>query len=244
MGLDYKILTDDARIVDSLEDKTHQKIAEHLYELITDEETPGLTIGIEGKWGSGKSTIIGILNEKLKTLSDTFVFYIDTWAHEGDHLRRVFLEKFIDAIKNKIGQDEVEELDKIENSVCNRTITKIITNTAKINKLGTILTILTIIGLPIGIAFIDNSCADVTLFGTKPNWLFIIGIGLSLLSVIVGGVAWIVQKTKKKDNPIFWTTETTDNTTDETTQESEKSSVEFDKFFKKLLVTSTHFTIP
>lgn len=236
MGLDYKILTDDAQIVDSLEDKTHQKIAEHLYELITDEETPGLTIGMEGKWGSGKSTIIGILNEKLKNLSDTFVFYIDTWAHEGDHLRRVFLEKFIEAIKNKIGQDEVEELDKIENSVCNRTITKIITNKTKINKLGTILSILTIIALPIGIVFIDNSCSDVTLFGTKPNWLFIIGIGLSLLSVIVRGIAWIVQKTKKKDNPIFWTTESTDNTTDETTQESEKSSVEFDKFFKKLLV--------
>lgn len=236
MGLDYKILTDEAKTEDLLEDKTHQKIAEHLYDLITDDETPGLTVGIEGKWGSGKSTVIGILNEKLKSLSDTFVFYIDTWAHEGDHLRRVFLEKFIDAIKNKIGQDEVEELDKIENSVCNRTITKTITNTAKINKLGTILTILTIIALPIGIVFIDNSCSDVTLFGTKPNWLFIIGIGLSLLSVIVGGVAWLVQKIRKKDNPIFWTTESTDNTTDETTQESEKSSVEFDKFFKKLLV--------
>lgn len=247
MGLDYKILTDDAKTVDLLEDKTHQKIAEHLYELITDEETPGLTIGIEGKWGSGKSTIIGVLNEKLKNLSDTFVFYIDTWAHEGDHLRRVFLEKFIDAIKNKIGQDDEKKLSKsdledlkklkeIENSVCNRTITKTITNTTKINKLGTILSILTIIFLPIGIVFIDNSCSDVTLLGTEPNWLFIIGIGLSLLSVIVGGVAWIVQKIRKKDNPIFWTTESTDNTTDETTQESEKSSVEFDKFFKKLLV--------
>lgn len=244
MGLDYKILTDDAKTVDLLEDKAHQKIAEHLYELITDEETPGLTIGIEGKWGSGKSTIIGILNERLKTLSDTFVFYIDTWAHEGDHLRRVFLEKFIDAIKNKLFPDDekklsksdLEDLKEIENSVCNRTITKTITNTAKINKLGTILTILTIIALPIGIVFIDNSCSDVTLLGTEPNWLFIIGIVLSLLSVIVGGVAWIVQKIRKKDNPIFWTTESTDNTTDETTQESEKSSVEFDKFFKKLLV--------
>lgn len=247
MGLDYKILTDDAQIVDLLEDKTHQKIAEHLYELITDEETPGLTIGIEGKWGSGKSTIIGILNEKLKTLSDTFVFYIDTWAHEGDHLRRVFLEKFIEAIKNKLFPDDEKKLSKsdledlkklkeIENSVCNKTITKTITNTTKINKLGTILTILTIIALPIGIVFIDNSCSDVTLFGTEPNWLFIIGIGLSLLSVIVGGGAWVIQKLRKKKNPIFWTTETTDNTTDETTQESEKSSVEFEKFFNQILI--------
>lgn len=235
MGLDYKILTDDAKTVDLLEDKTHQKIAEHLYELITDEETPGLTIGIEGKWGSGKSTVIGILNEKLKSLSDTFVFYIDTWAHEGDHLRRIFLEKFIAEIKNKIGSDDAEELNKIENSVCNRTITKTITNTSKINVLGTVLAILTIFVLPIGIAFIDNSCADVTLSGTKPNGLFIVGIGLSVLPVIVGGVAWGWQKLRKKKNPIFWTTETTDNTTNETTQESEKSSVEFEKFFKQIL---------
>ena len=235
MSLDYRILTDESKTEDLLEDKTHQKIAEHLYDLITDEETPGLSIGIEGKWGSGKSTVIGILNEKLKSLSDTFVFYIDTWAHEGDHLRRIFLEKFIAEIKNKIGSDDAEELNKIENSVCNRTITKTITNTSKINVLGTVLAILTIFVLPIGIAFIDNSCADVTLSGTKPNGLFIVGIGLSVLPVIVGGVAWGWQKLRKKKNPIFWTTETTDNTTNETTQESEKSSVEFEKFFKQIL---------
>ena len=251
MSLDYKILTDEAKTEDLFEDKTHQKIAEHLYNLITDEETPGLSIGIEGKWGSGKSTVIGILNEKLKSLSDTFVFYIDTWAHEGDYLRRVFLEKFIDEVRKRffpgdekeLSQKEKKDLEKlkeIENSVCNRTITKTITNTAKINVLGTILAILTIIVLPIGIVFIDNSCADVTLFGTEPNWLFIIGIILSISSVITGLIAWGIQKHRKKKNnkandPVFWTTETTDNTTDETTQESEKSSVEFEKFFKKIL---------
>lgn len=76
--IDYCVLTDDAEIIAVSKNKTHENIAENLYGLISDSNTPGLTIGLEGKWGSGKSTVIKILSEKLKANPDTFVFYIDT----------------------------------------------------------------------------------------------------------------------------------------------------------------------
>lgn len=76
--IDYRILTDDAEIKDCSKNQTHENIAENLYNLISDSNTSGLTIGLEGKWGSGKSTVIKILTEKLKPNAYTFIFYIDT----------------------------------------------------------------------------------------------------------------------------------------------------------------------
>ena len=93
----FKVLSDNCSGEDLLDDKTHQRIADKLYEIISANPKEGLTIGLEGEWGSGKSTVVKLLQEKLKTnKSDkTFVFYIDAWEHEGDHLRRVFLETLI-----------------------------------------------------------------------------------------------------------------------------------------------------
>ena len=107
--IDYCVLTDDAEIKDGSKNQTHENIAENLYNLISDNNTPGLTIGLEGKWGSGKSTVIKILSEKLKANQDTFIFYIDTWAHEGDPLRRIFLESFVE------GVEELAEVKKCKN---------------------------------------------------------------------------------------------------------------------------------
>ena len=50
---------------DLFEDKTHQKIADTLYEIIENGEPEGITIGLEGEWGSGKSTVVSILKNKL-----------------------------------------------------------------------------------------------------------------------------------------------------------------------------------
>ncbi|MYH40389.1 MAG: hypothetical protein F4150_01075, partial [Chloroflexi bacterium] len=64
-----------------------------IHGLITGERG-GRTIGLEGRWGSGKSTIVGLLERRL-TGPDSLVFVFDAWAHEGDPLRRSFLQKQI-----------------------------------------------------------------------------------------------------------------------------------------------------
>ena len=60
-------------------------------------EAGGKAIGLEGGWGAGKSTIVNlastILNETKNGQYRTVVF--DTWAHQGDPLRRTFLENLI-----------------------------------------------------------------------------------------------------------------------------------------------------
>ncbi|MDA8233325.1 MAG: P-loop NTPase fold protein [Clostridia bacterium] len=73
---------------------SHERIA-HAIERIISTEDGGKTIGIEGGWGSGKSTVIKILCDKLEKNSNKAIIVFDAWAHEGDPLRRTFLEALI-----------------------------------------------------------------------------------------------------------------------------------------------------
>ena len=49
---------------------------------------------IDGWAGSGKSTVVELMKNHLADDAEVFVF--DAWAHEGDPLRRTFLEQLVD----------------------------------------------------------------------------------------------------------------------------------------------------
>lgn len=61
-------------------------------------ESGGKAIALEGGWGCGKSSVVEMLREKLSSSAnkavdiDAKVLIFDAWSHEGDPLRRVFLE--------------------------------------------------------------------------------------------------------------------------------------------------------
>jgi hypothetical protein len=84
----------------------HRQIAEAILELVQDEDTDGgKTIGLTGTWGSGKSSVLEIIYEKLQKVPapkvPTKLFVFDSWAHQGDPLRRSFLEeldRFIESV--------------------------------------------------------------------------------------------------------------------------------------------------
>lgn len=67
---------------------THTAIANALADLML-HDNEGRCVAIEGAWGSGKSTVIGILKSKLLGKADIFVF--DTWSNQGDPLRYAFM---------------------------------------------------------------------------------------------------------------------------------------------------------
>lgn len=232
-SLEFTVMDDSAADEDWLKDGTHQKIADRLFDLITKPDTKGLTIGLEGSWGSGKSTVVNLLRKKLEETNEAFVFYIDSWVHEGDYLRRAFLEGFVEQLQEK-GVDS-HKLEKIKNEITNKVVVKHNDTSPKTKPLGTALALMSIFLLPIGFSFIDNSCGTLTLGSDlSPNWLFILGMLLVSIPIIVAFVAWHRNK-KNGLTSVFWTTETTETTTTETTEEPEKTSIEFEKFFRKLL---------
>jgi len=76
----------------------HRRIAMALIDLIR-RENGGKAIALEGSWGSGKSSVIRMLEKEISASDDvrgdddTNVLVFDAWSHEGDPLRRVFLEE-------------------------------------------------------------------------------------------------------------------------------------------------------
>jgi len=70
--------------------------ANTLLEVIKDSKTP-FTIGLFGGWGTGKSSIIKTIKEKLNNAksSKVKVFVYDAWKYSKDPFRRTFLLEFL-----------------------------------------------------------------------------------------------------------------------------------------------------
>jgi len=77
----------------------HEGIAETVKNIVLACPTP-FTIGLFGKWGTGKSTITNLLHEKLKQKGIVVVSF-DVWKYEEDSLRRTFLQSVVDVFKKE-----------------------------------------------------------------------------------------------------------------------------------------------
>src|SRR6185437_1399779 len=77
----------------------HQAIASAIAKLIELNPGRGYGIALVGERGCGKSTVISLLKKKLGQQTEASrqvcVFTFDAWAHEGDRLRRAFLEELL-----------------------------------------------------------------------------------------------------------------------------------------------------
>lgn len=146
--LKFKILTEDVEVGESI-NATQKNIAKGIVKIIKENEHAS-TIGLQGPWGSGKSTIIKQVKNELDNENDYIYFYFDTWAHEGDLLRKVFLLELIKGIKKTksiINKDIFEKLFVIKNRILN-----IPTAT-----LFQILLVLSTLAVPFGTELISNS---------------------------------------------------------------------------------------
>ena len=118
---------------DLFEGQSQEKIANTIFELIKDKSLPNNVIGLEGKWGSGKSNVVGILNKKFDNInSDYFFFTYDAWSHQEDLTRRTFLEGLINKLK---ADKKFNEKVDWENELNKLLAKKSIKNTAKFPKI-------------------------------------------------------------------------------------------------------------
>ena len=95
----FRFLPDDPSDTDQI--GSHEKVRDAIDSFIKDN-AGGITIGLVGRYGSGKSTIINMLEDKLQTDKTLFIWCFDAWAHEGDPLRKSFLESLATSLaRNK-----------------------------------------------------------------------------------------------------------------------------------------------
>jgi predicted KAP-like P-loop ATPase len=97
-----------------------------LIDVINDETVLPVTIGVFGDWGSGKSSVLKIIQEELKgekdddLKDDTLVLYFNGWTFEGyDDAKAALLEAIIERFEKhkKLGSIIKDEAKKLLRSV-------------------------------------------------------------------------------------------------------------------------------
>lgn len=228
---DYKfqILYEEVSDKDEFEYNTHEGVATTLYELIRDTDK-GITVGLEGAWGSGKSTVINLLRNKLD--EKTLFFSFDAWAHEGDPLRRIFLESLI----NKIDpNNENDELVSLKNKVSGRTKTVDVKTKKGVSKFGKLISA-SALAIPMGSAFLsavkyENLVYPWSDVPKSIDWLLVFGIFLTLLPLVVTLGCWLL----KRDEFKLFESESAENYTQDITEDGERTSIEFERLFSEIM---------
>lgn len=242
-GLEFNVLPDCPAGQD--DHGAHTNIAKRILKLVHTPNIAGVNIGLEGLWGAGKSTVVRLLKNEIKKDSGIFYFYFDAWVHEKELLRRVFLEKLIhDALMgDKVKGDLAKELGGIEKMVTNKLVTKHSNRSAGITGVGFIAGLCGLLSVSGAIwARYLLPTVDLTYDPSlKLHWLFVVSVLMLFSPLIPLSCSYFRYRkimaegndVKLKDG-LFKGVEKVEYTT-ETMQESERSSVEFKKYFVRIL---------
>ncbi|UGS22084.1 P-loop NTPase fold protein [Flavobacterium cyclinae] len=240
-NFDYNILREEVQGLDEFEVPTHEKIKCSIINLLK-KETEGINIGLSGTWGSGKSTIINLLKNDEQNRDKFTFFYFDAWAHEGDPLRRIFLESFINTLKEST-KDEliIQALEKKRKIISREEVIKTIKVDKTTTKLGVFLSIATLV-FTIGAAILSSINYENLTLGIKEsiNYPFLIASLLTLAPFIVLISNYFILKKQNLDpkdlkNWAFIHNSGTETITEEVSVEDERTSIEFEKFFREII---------
>lgn len=234
----FSVLHEQVADEDLFEDKPHEKVSETLHKVMENTDK-GLTIGLEGSWGSGKSTVINLLKDKLEKDSEkrTLFFMFDAWAHDGDPLRKIFLESLILAM-DKDDTDPV--LSKLKSEVSARTKRVDVTTKKTASRLGKLLSASALV-IPVGAALLsavnyEKVTAPWNGFLNGPAWLLWLGLLFALAPMLV--ITWWYFFGDTEKGKRVWDifeAKSNENYTQDITEDGERTSIEFERYFAEIL---------
>jgi len=113
----FKFLSDEAIRKIENDRLKHPSIAEAIKNVVVNCPLP-FTIGLFGKWGTGKSSIANFLKSKLVECQEKIVVVdFDVWKYAEDSLRRYFLLNLVTKLKEQGSLKDKYELDeRVESS--------------------------------------------------------------------------------------------------------------------------------
>ncbi|NQD36741.1 AAA family ATPase [Permianibacter sp. IMCC34836] len=215
----------------------HSRTADAIANLIIASNS-GKSIGLEGEWGAGKSTIVNMVSRRLsRDLSeDVQVIVYDAWAHAGDPLRRSFLETIVAKLteagwlNREAWGNTLQEI----RSRKERTTSKPKTEPTGIGYFFAFLLLM----LPVTTTLLEGGLGKLAAFNLSypVNWSFI--LGLFSFSPVAFIFIWSFylrfvknKKVFKLDNWEFITFAPNQHVESETTSTGEPTSIEFEKHF-------------
>lgn len=221
----------------------HERVAEAIAELVESNEPGGKMIGLEGIWGSGKSTVVNFLKRRFEKPTNLSVIFFDAWAHEGDPLRRTFLESVV---------SQLQEAQWLETDSWNRELDSL-ANRRKVQRSKTIpqptvlgtLFALAVLMIPLGTILLKAGLDDGLSFDTTlpPNWFFILGLGLTTSPFLVLFGNWVCVLADWVGSPdgttaakwAFLSSHTITENRTETLETPNPTSIEFECVFARAM---------
>ena len=215
---------------------SHSRIAEAIAQIVKGERG-GWAIALIGTWGSGKSTVIRLLDQELaddKKTGDTFkLVCFDAWSHENDPLRRSFLEHLIDNLLEPKTRWLQQKKWLEERKLLAKKVTKTKTKSgSNLTWWGLGFSFAAFL-VPLGLALI----------GLKGNWLYL-GVVLAALPALILSLIFIHLFLKSRregqwaNPPQFLSaliSQRVDYTETEGTETPDPTSIEFQEKFQDLL---------
>jgi hypothetical protein len=144
-------------------------------------------IGLLGRWGTGKSTIVSQLSKTLceRHKDEYVVFTYDVWAHQGDPPRRSILEELIERLI-ALNLTKEKMWHEMLSAISGSTESSSTTTTTRLSAWGKVSFVLLLL-LPLFLAFTDGDTLRL-IFDDDPNGVSrALVIGLMVYGILLGG---------------------------------------------------------
>lgn len=233
-------------IVDSPADedslRAHSRVAAGIAAVLTDH--PQIkTIGLLGGWGSGKSTVVRLVERQLANSGDTgrLCFVYDAWLRQSDPPRRAFLEGLIAFLRHHcpelVAREEegwAAELRKLGGEVQTTTTSAEI----KLTRAGRVV-LPALLFMPLGWKLIgDGVLIYDKVLQPFPTLVFWVGWALTLLPLLAAGGLAVLWPSEARNILSVFTSRPAQVQQELKTRDPEPSAIEFQALFRKIIAAA------
>lgn len=256
----FQLLPDEPVGTDAF-DGPHKRVANLIADMIDQGEFNGKMVALEGGWGSGKSSVVKMVAKRLDEIEQRSedrqyrCVTFDAWSHQGDPLRRGFVEALDQELKangdeadwlrdhRKKGKDDQSDSVEKEIGKLAKRVTESDDTTQRTPTLLALIFAFSVVMVPIGTAVMSVAADRLGPFKWwgPVHWIFIFGTLLLTSAPVIVAVTnalrlWI--KRKGVFNPVNWpilndTSEVKSKSTTITT--ADPTSIEFEETFAKIM---------
>lgn len=191
-----KYLSADPAAEDEFDSRSHDRVGLALAQEIEELLPQGGAIGLEGRWGSGKSTVLSIAEKQVEnsTIGPFFVF--DAWAHQSDPFKGAFLDRWIQWL-TELKPKHAEYLDRTKKELRGKITNKEVRTSPHLTLTGFLLAIVALF-LPLAILWLSPLAFSSAITTSVPPGLHWIAMALIVLPLVIVGISAVYQVLYKK----------------------------------------------